>query len=74
MAFLCSALQSREHNVIVGQPLPALTLTCTAGVTKHDELKTRGRELWTVLPQAGGRLVPVMGQNYFSNASSLSIC
>ena len=40
--------------------------------------KHQGGELWTILPQAGGRPVPEMGQDgflgysrYFSNATQL---
>ena len=54
-----------QHNVRVGEPLTGLTLMCTAGAIKRDELKTRGLELWTVLPQTGGRPLPGMGQHSF---------
>ncbi|KAI0208439.1 hypothetical protein LSAT2_006866 [Lamellibrachia satsuma] len=42
---------SREHNVMAGQPLPTLTLACTAGAIKHDGTKNMAEELWTELPQ-----------------------
>ena len=36
---------------MAGQPLPTLTLACTAGAIKHDETKNMAEELWTELPQ-----------------------
>ena len=48
---------------MVGWPLPEITLECTAGAVKYDVRKTRGRELWRLLPQAGGSLFAGMGQD-----------
>ena len=59
-------------------PLIELAIACSSGEIKHDDRKTRRRELSTELPQAGGSLDPGMehdgflGYSYFfSNATPL---
>ena len=43
VACLCSVRHSREHNVMVGQPLSELTGACIAGTMKLYEQKTRSQ-------------------------------
>ena len=47
-------------------------VACTTGMIKHDELKIRGRELRTALPQAGPRLAPGRWPSHHRDGATLT--